>query len=592
MKSLCVLCVLCGFASAAWALEREAFTITKYDLEIRLEPEQQRLGARGKIALRNDSAHPQKIAALQISSSLNWRSIRIDGKAVQYVSQPYLSDIDHTGVLSEAIVTLPAEIKPKDSVELEIGYEGVIPLDTTRLTRIGVPEEIAQHSSWDQISPSFTAVRGAGYVAWYPITTESADFSEGNSLFEVTNRWKKREQDASMKFSLSTDGGTYDRNLLLLCNGIGNNIDTREGSTHDHYARCEYERFGLATPTFAMANYQDQSKPPFYLFSFPGHEAGAATYSNALEPATKFVSGWFGPPSAPVAIADFADPNSAPFESGTLLMASMAAQDSKLAGTNVVHELVHSALPSSRPWVYEGLAHFAEAMYRQQQGGRQAALDFLGLHRAAFLDSEKEVSEALQKNSGQKVGEQKIVEPPTVGQPLASTFDETYYRSKAAYVWWMLRDMIGDDTLKQAIRKYRAKDDDDKDPKYVERLIEAAAKRDLGWFFDDWVYQDRGLPDFHVQSVHPWKTDKGVQFITVTLENLGNAGAEVPFTILFEGGEITKRIEARAKGTATTRVELPQPPSEIVVNDGSVPESDLTNNVFQIGGQQEVKSQK
>ena len=167
-----------------------------------------------------------------------------------------------------------------------------------------------------------------------------------------------------------------------------------------------------------------------------------------------------------------------------------------------------------------------------------------------------------------------------VGQPLATTFDETYYRSKAAYVWWMLRDMVGDDALKQAIGKYRA--ENDKDPKYVEQLIEAAAKRDLGWFFDDWVYQDRGLPDFHVQSVHPWQTEKGVQFVTVTLENLGNAGAEVPFTILFEGGEITKRIEVRAKGTATTRVELPRPPSEIVVNDGSVPESDLTNNVFKI----------
>jgi len=290
----------------------------------------------------------------------------------------------------------------------------------------------------------------------------------------------------------------------------------------------------------------------------------------------KFVSGWFGQPVAPVAIADFSDPHSAPFESGTLLMASMAAEDSKLAGINLVHELVHSALPSSRPWVYEGLAHFAEAMYRQEQGGRQAALDLLGLHRAAFLDSEKEVAAAAQKNVGQK----------SVGQPLSVTFDETYYRSKAAYVWWMLRDMTGDDALKQAIRKYRAEDDKDKDPKYVERLIESAAKRDLGWFFDDWVYRDRGLPDFRVQSVHPWKTDKGVQFITVTLENLGNAGAEVPFTILFEGGEITKRIEVRAKGTATTRVELPGAASEIVVNDGSVPESDLTNNVFLIGAQQ------
>ena len=570
----------------AAALNREAFTITRYDLEVRLEPEQQRLGARGKITLRNDSSQPQKIVALQISSSLNWRSIRVDAKPVQYVSQPYISDIDHTGALSEAIVTLPVEIKPKDSVELEIGYEGVIPLDTTRLTRIGVPEEIAKHSSWDQISPSFTAVRGAGYVAWYPITTESADFSEGNSLFEVIDRWKKREQDASMKLALNTDTGTYDRNLLLLCNSIGNNnnIDTREGSTHDHYARCGYERLGLATPTFAMANYRDKSKPPFYLFSFPGHEAGAATYSNALEPATRFVSEWFGAPSAPVAIADFADPNSAPFESGTLLMASMAAQDSRLAGINVVHELVHSALPSSRPWVYEGLAHFAEAMYRQQQGGRQAALDLLGLHRAAFIDAEKEVSAALQKNVERKVVEQKIVEQKIIGQPLAGTFDETYYRSKAAYVWWMLRDMVGDDALKQAIRKYRAEgnNDKDKDPKYVERLVEAAAKRDLGWFFDDWVYQDRGLPDFHVQSVHPWKTEKGVQIITVTLENLGNAGAEVPFTIICEGGEITKRIEVRAKGTATTRVELPGTPSEIVVNDGSVPESDLANNVFKI----------
>jgi len=567
MKLLFLICVLCGLFSAAWGLEREAFTIAKYDLEIRLEPEQQRLGARGKITLRNDSTQPRKVVALQISSSLNWRSIRVDGKAVQYVSQPYMSDIDHTGALSEAIVTLPAEIKPKDSVELEVGYEGVIPRDVTRLTRIGVPDEIARHSSWDQISPSFTAVRGAGYVAWYPITTESADFSEGNSLFEVADRWKAREAGSEFRVRLRFSEASSEGPPTLLCDGHGGDSAEFERN-HAVSADCTWSPLGTVTPTFAMAEYVDGSRALLRLFSFPGHEAGAATYSNALDPAMKFVSEWFGPPSRPVTIADFADPHSAPFESGTLLMASLAAEDSKLAGINLVHELVHSALLSSRPWVYEGLAHFAEAMYRQEQGGRQAALDLLGLHRAAFLDSEKEISAAPQgKGSG-------------VGQPLASTFDETYYRSKAAYVWWMLRDMIGDDALKQAIRKYRA--EDDKDPKYVEQLVESAAKRDLSWFFDDWVYQDRGLPDFHVQSVHPWKTEKDVQIVTVTLENLGSAGAEVPFTIRFEGGEITQRIEVRGKGTATTRVELLGTASEIVVNDGSVPESDLTNNVFKI----------
>ena len=175
----------------------------------------------GKITLRNDSGHPQKIAALQISSSLNWRSIRVDGKAVQFVSQPYVSDIDHTGALSEAIVTLPVEIKPKDSVELEIGYEGVIPLDTTRLTRVGVPEGIAKHSSWDQISPSFTAVRGAGYVAWYPITTESADFSEGNSLFEVVDRWKAREAGSEFKAKLVASGVTGEAPRFMICSPGG-----------------------------------------------------------------------------------------------------------------------------------------------------------------------------------------------------------------------------------------------------------------------------------------------------------------------------------------------------------------------------------
>ncbi len=577
MKFFCVLYLLCGFASAALALEREAFAIAKYDLEIRLEPEQQRLGARGKITLRNDSAQAQKIVALQISSSLNWRSIRVDGKAVQFVSQPYISDIDHTGALSEAIVTLPAEIKPKDSVEIEIGYEGVIPLDTTRLTRIGIPEEIAKHSSWDQISASFTAVRGAGYVAWYPITTESADFSEGNSLFEVVDRWKAREAGSEFNARIEVSRESGEAPPVMICSPGGEKIIQQFSRAQMVLAGCSWTRQGTVTPTFALAKYEPEPKQLLTLYVLPGHEAGAATYSNALEPTMKFVSGWFGKPTAEVTIADLADPNSAPFESGTLLMVSMAAEDSKLAGINLVHELVHSALPSSRPWVYEGLAHFAEAMYRQEQGGRQAALDFLGLHRAAFLDSEKEVSAALQKNA-----EQKNVAEKSIGKPLAGTFDETYYRSKAAYVWWMLRDMVGDDALKQAIGKYRAEDDNDKDPKYVEQLIEAAAKRDLGWFFDDWVYQDRGLPDFHVQSVHPWKTEKGVQFITVTLENLGNAGAEVPFTIIFEGGEITKRIEVRAKGTVTTRVELPGTALEIVVNDGSVPESDLTNNAFKI----------
>lgn len=207
MRFLAVLCAIWGFCLSAAALDREAFTFTYYDLEVRIEPEQQRIGVRGKIALRNDSEAVQTNATLQISSTLKWSSIQFEGRPVEFISQTYSSDIDHAGALTEAIVTLPKPVAPKHTMTLEIGYEGVIPQDTTRLTRIGVPPDVAKHTDWDQIGRSFTAVRGIGNVAWYPIATDAANLSEGDSVVETVGRWKQREAKAEMhvKFSLSAD---------------------------------------------------------------------------------------------------------------------------------------------------------------------------------------------------------------------------------------------------------------------------------------------------------------------------------------------------------------------------------------------------
>jgi hypothetical protein len=66
------------------------------------------------------------------------------------------------------------------------------------------------------------------------------------------------------------------------------------------------------------------------------------------------------------------------------------------------------------------------------------------------------------------------------------------------------------------------------------------------------------------------------------VDNLGAAGAEVPMTVRFAGGEVTQRLVVRGKSKAVIRIEVSKPPEEIVVNDGSVPESDKANNVFKI----------
>src|ERR1700677_5265756 len=203
-RSFCILCLFYACAIHVFSVDREAFTFTKYDLNIRVEPEQQRLGVRGKITLRNDSPAPQKNIALQISSTLDWSSIQMGGNPVEFISHEFTSDIDHTGALSEAIVTLPREVLPKATIELDIGYEGVIPLDVTRLTRIGVAEDKAKHTDWDQISKSFSAVRGVGYVVWYPVAMESANLSEGNSVDETLGRWKVRFSATTMSLVLES----------------------------------------------------------------------------------------------------------------------------------------------------------------------------------------------------------------------------------------------------------------------------------------------------------------------------------------------------------------------------------------------------
>ena len=576
-KSVCrllgFLCVLCASVTNCFSLDREAFSVTNYDLNLQVEPAQHRLGVRGKITLRNDSQTPQKIAVLQISSSLDWRSVKAGDKAVQFVTQPYTSDIDHTGGLSEAIVTLPQAVAPKGTIELEIAYEGVILLDATRLTRIGTPEEAANRTDWDQIGANFTAVRGAGYVAWYPIATEVANLSEGNSLFEILGRWKNREANSKMhlKIWLSRDGS--DPQLDLVVNNPSCFIlHEAMGGVQNVSADCTYQPLGQHLPLFVAANYQFLERPTLVVHYVHGHDVAATNFADAAEKVAPLITDWFGASHEKAQTADLPDPKAAAFESSALLLTPLVSGDSRLAGLAAAHQLTHAAFVSFRPWIEEGLAHFAQALYLEREKGRQAALDYMGLHRSAL--SEIEASATAPKSEDE------------ASRSLVNTTSEELYRSKAMCVWWMLRDMVGDAALKKAIAAYRPEQDQDRDkdkePSYMPRLIQAQTQRDLEWFFDDWVYRDRGLPDFKVESAFSSKSTTGSFMLTITLDNLGTAGAEVPVIVKFAGGEIMRRLEVRAKSKTVTRVEITGAPQEIIVNDGSVPESDTTNNVFKI----------
>jgi hypothetical protein len=568
MKLLGLLCMLCALVVPGVALDREAFTFTNYDLSVRVEPDQQRLGVRGTITLRNDSTTPQKDIALQISSTLDWRSIQIGGKAVEFVTHEYTSDIDHTGSLSEAILTLPQAVPPKGTIELHIGYEGVIPLDVSRLKRIGVPEDKARHTDWDQIAKSFTTVRGIGYVVWYPVAMESANLSEGNSVFQTLGQWKARETDAQVKMKLIVAGASSTMPPRIFCNGKGGTQTYEQvGRSYVVQMECSFDRLGTTVPLFVIGGYDVVERASVNTSFLPGHKSGAENYALAAELAVPLVTEWFGALGQKAETVELSDPEAGPFESGAMLLTPLSNTNSTVYELNAVHQFTHAAFFSPRLWIYEGLAHFTQALEREQQNGRQAALDFMGRQRTAIVDAEKALAAAHAQNEA-------------ADESLINTSTQEFYRSKAMYVWWMLRDMIGDAALKKALAAYHA--EQDKEPSYAQHLIEAQTHRDLEWFFDDWVYRDRGLPDFRVESAYSRATVNGGSMVTVTIENLGDAGAEVPVTLRMETGEVTKRLEVHARSKAAVRIEASSTPQEVVVNDSSVPESDMSNNVFKV----------
>jgi hypothetical protein len=325
-------------------------------------------------------------------------------------------------------------------------------------------------------------------------------------------------------------------------------------------------RPGVSVPTFVIANYQKLAPQDLLTIQYlPGQEEGAKAYAEIaanIDPIVPVRGG-----SASLQILGLPDSDAASFLSEGMLLCPLKTPLTNEAVLSTVYAQARHLVLSPRSWIQEGLAHYAQATFIEEQTSRSAVLNYLREHQTVLVEAEKTKPRGAEQPGWE------------AAHSLINAPDGLYVQTKAMYVWWMLRDMLGS-TLNAALLDYRFLDD--KDAAYVQRLIEKQTHRDLQWFFDDWVYRDRGLPDFRVESVYTRQTVHSTYMVTVSVENLGEAGAEIPVTVRFNGGEETKRLEVRGKSKNAIRIEVSSPPQEVVVNDGSVPESDMSNNTFKV----------
>ncbi len=540
--------------------ERKAITFLSYDLDVHLQPREHAMAVRARIVVRNDSSSPLDRLALQVSSTLRWTGVHVGASPVAFSQQLVNSDIDHTGAVREAVIPLPQPLGPQQSLSIDLTYEGTAALSAARLEQIGTPSDIAESSDWDRVSDEFVGLRGFGNVAWYPVASVPVALGDGAKFFTEAAAERQRQSQATVTMRVTEEFFGEAPNLAVL---DGQTLAVTPASLPaaagvPGIVTCTLPptKLGLASPSLFLLARTAREGNGVRVFARTEDVANAQAYISAASTVTPLINRWLGSESRGVLnIVDLPEPEDAPFEDSDVLFANVQATEPGKLTDVLIHSLTHLYFRSSYAWLQEGVPSFMGSLWLEQNRGRDVAIQQLDNTRGALSLAEPGDTATSEMDR----------------QALVVARDPVYYRTKATYVLWMLRDLAGDNALASALRAYQA--GSDTAGTGLEQVLEQASGKDLKWFFDNWVYHDRGLPDLSIAGVYPNKASvAGSYIVAVDVANSGTAEAQVPVSVSAGKTTVTEMLRIPAKSKISHRFVVQGQPDEVAVNDGTVPE--------------------
>ncbi|MGA8742438.1 MAG: hypothetical protein WB561_14730 [Terracidiphilus sp.] len=562
---------------------RQSVAVTGLDLDVHLHTTAQQLAARATVTVLNTGKSPLTRIPLQISSSLNWERIRIAGRDVSFPVATINSDSDHTGQLHEAVVPLAEPLAPGATLRLDVTYSGAISATARRLLSVGTPEDSAAHSDWDEISPAFTGLRGFGNVVWYPVASVPVALGDGARLFEEIGRQKLRSSGTRFRLRLTVefphgqaptvaavDGNTIPLKVMdprSLSSDVPGIATSDTGPT----------TLSFESPSLFVATQTAHPGAHLTAYTIPEDESAVKSWLTAATGVSGMIERWLGPNSrTQLTVLDLPDPEDVPWESGPLLVIPVRDGPPDELSSVLSHALTHAWMAPNPYWLNEGTANFMGTLWDDRQHHRDQALGTLEAGRQALA----------------------LAEPPSpgegIGQPLDRATSPVYYRTKAAYILWMLRDLVGDDALAAALRasngaanKEPEGNGGDPASSFQAALKSAAPGKNLNWLFADWVDADHGLPDLTIDRIFPNAVQSGNWLVSVTISNAGYVAVQVPVTVRSATNSTTERVLVPAHGTVTPRVLVQGKPIEAQVNDGTVPETQASVHITHLDQQPE-----
>jgi aminopeptidase N len=208
----------------------------------------------------------------------------------------------------------------------------------------------------------------------------------------------------------------------------------------------------------------------------------------------------------------------------------------------ICHELIHQwfgdmITPETWAdiWLNEGFATYNEALWIEKAYGKKRYQEAVEYEATKYLNS----------NAGWAIynPEWKTEEPND-----AQVFDPGITYSKASCILYMLRHVLGDEVFFDVLKKYA----NDERFRYgnisteaFENFVEEVSGKDLGWFFQQWIYG----PNHPVYQLNYTKdkTDEGkwkVQYVIIqTQKNSGYFKMPVEIEVTFMDGSTTSLSE-------------------------------------------------
>lgn len=515
-------------------------TIRQHDLFVQIDPHRHAMVAMDRMTIDLPPATEQIRFSLASTVQVDRVVLAVEHSSSDKSDRDLPFEIDHVAVSSQPQhVTVPAAILPTGTVTLTAYYHGVIndPPKEPRHLRFVTPSETAGH-----IGPE--GVYLSSESNWYPDLPES--LSTYRLRVALPSGWTAVSQGKPLASEACPASLCQQTNHMLVEWNLGYPSEA---------LTLVANRFVSKTRTWTGKSGQSVEIAAYLM---PENAPLADEYLDATARYLEAYILLLGPyPFDTFAVVENFFASGLGMPSFTLLGSGIIKRH-YVQPYALGHEIVHSWIGNSvfnrtdrGNWV-EGLTTYLANYYwhelsgDQQQAGDQRRLMLRGYNLHVPPDRDYPVVQFTRKQDER---------------------DNAVGYQKSAMIFHLLRQEVGEEVfwpaLKRFIAQYRWRHAEWSD---LERVFADAARRDLRWFFAQWIEQD-GAPEISLQAAVarpiPGNAEQGFQ-LAVTIGQTDRAfRLTVPLRMIMEDGS-DRIVYARVSGASNlSEFKFPKRPKAV-----------------------------